>query len=88
MLSSVSRPRSEISESVKPVIFEAVMLIVALVALNQPGNLSIAPSFIVNLLLAPFTEKASLRNGERDCVWVVTVALSRTSSPPALTFRA
>src|SRR2546426_917820 len=48
-------PSPEISESVKPVIFESVTLIVALVALNQPGNFRMAPFFIVNRLFAPPT---------------------------------
>src|SRR6266581_4258421 len=36
LLSSVSRPRSEISESVKPVIFEAVMVIVQSPEITPP----------------------------------------------------
>src|SRR5438552_3456246 len=83
LLSSVLIPRSEISSSVKPVILEFVMLRVALVALNHPGNFNTAPFFIVNRLLAPETVKASFRNGAMESVWVVTVELSRTSSPPA-----
>src|SRR5207249_503499 len=85
---SVLRPRPEISGSVKPVIFESVMLIVALVALNQPGNFSDAPFLIVNRLFAPETVKANFRKGEIESVWVVTIEWSRTSSPPAFTFSA
>src|SRR2546422_8396207 len=73
-------PRPESSESVKPVILESVTLIVELVALNQPGNFSEALFFIVNRLFAPETVKASLRKGEIESVWVVTIELSSTSS--------
>src|SRR5437870_12829309 len=88
LLSSVLRPRPEISGSVKPVTFEYVMLIVALVALNQPGNFSDAPFLIVNRLFGPETVKANFRKGEIESVWVVTIEWSRTSSPPAFTFNA
>src|SRR5712691_2297455 len=88
LLSSVLMPRPESSESVKPVIFESVTLIVALVALNQPGNFSEAPFFIVNRLFAPETVKASFRKGEIESVWVVPIEWSSTSSPPAFTLSA
>ena len=64
------------------------MLIVAPVALNQPGNLRAAPFLIVNRLFAPETVKANFRKGEIESVWVVTIEWSRTSSPPAFTFSA
>ena len=87
-LSSWYTPRPNSSVDEKPVIREPVMSIVAPVALNQPGNFTIAPFFIAKWLPAPETVKASFRNGLMASVWVVTIELSRTSSPPAFTLSA
>ena len=88
LFSSVFSPEFAISESVKPVIVEPVMSIVAPVALNQPGNLRAAPFLIVNRLFAPETVRGSLMYGLICAGFVVTIEWSRTSSPPAFTVSA
>src|SRR5712691_376070 len=87
-LSSAYTPRPNSSDEEKPVIAEPVMSIVVPVALNQPGNFRTAPFFIAKWLFAPETVKASLRYGLIASVCVVTIELSRTSSPPAFTLSA
>src|SRR6266487_3126387 len=89
LLSSVSTPSPERSESTKPVTVDLEMLSVApAVALNQPGNFIIDPSSIAKRLPAPDTVTASFRYGSIAFVTVVRVEWSRMSSPPAFTLSA
>src|SRR3990172_7754704 len=72
--------RPAISADVNPVIIESVMLIVALVALNHPGNLREAP-LRRDRELPAFRVRARWRYGSMASVTVVTTELSRTRDP-------
>src|SRR2546430_16512239 len=58
------------------------------VALNHPGNFSIAPFDMTNWLPAPETVNASFKYGLIAVGFVVTTELSRIKAPPAFTVRA
>src|SRR5436309_13733427 len=78
-LSSWYTPRPKSSVDEKPVICEPVMSIVAPVALNQPGNFTIAPFFIAKWLPAPDTVNASFRHGLIASVRRVAFVWTRNS---------
>src|SRR3972149_7426399 len=85
-LSSTARApnHGRISAVSHPVMGDSVIVTVALVVLNHPGNFRVAPFLIVR---APFTVRGSFRNASMDRGSVVTTLLSRMSTPPAATVR-